>query len=182
MGDGSIRQTGLVGDKHQTVGEGMEASISSTTIPQYSSSFSPSFSPSLSCPEIIDARLNSPTNMGLSPPDLLALRRYDLVLSIRFLNRAFLPTLLGVVRSGGYVVISTFVNDGIHTYDKPRGSRHRLELGEIRRFFERVSESERRSGRDYLGEWEVLEDRIEQIDDGRPVNSVLAQRKVSMQE
>ncbi|CAG8634114.1 13117_t:CDS:1 [Funneliformis caledonium] len=90
-------------------------------------------------------------------------KKYDLVLSIRFLNREFLPTMANLVKPDGFLLISTFVNDGEHTYKNPQSNSHRLELGELDIKFQK--------------EFEVIKDEIELIEDGRPVNSFLARKK-----
>lgn len=91
-------------------------------------------------------------------------KEYDLVISIRFLRREFLSNMASLVKPRGFLLISTFVNDGRHTYKNPRSNSHRLELGELATKF--------RKG------FEIINDEIELIEDGRPVNSFLARKKI----
>ncbi|PKY45070.1 hypothetical protein RhiirA4_400641 [Rhizophagus irregularis] len=91
-------------------------------------------------------------------------KEYDLVISIRFLRREFLSNMASLVKPHGFLLISTFVNDGKHTYKNPRSNSHRLELGELATKF--------RKG------FEIINDEIELIEDGRPVNSFLARKKI----
>ncbi|CAI2183330.1 13357_t:CDS:1 [Funneliformis geosporum] len=90
-------------------------------------------------------------------------KKYDLVLTIRFLNREFLSTMANLVKPDGFLLISTFVNDGKHTYKNPKSNSNRLELGELDIKFRK--------------EFEVIKDEVELIEDGRPVNSFLARKK-----
>lgn len=91
-------------------------------------------------------------------------KKYDLVISIRFLRREFLSNMANLVKPRGFLLISTFVNDGKHTYKNPRSNSHRLELGELATKFRK--------------EFEIINDEIELIEDGRPVNSFLARKKI----
>ncbi|KAG0171724.1 hypothetical protein DFQ28_002431 [Apophysomyces sp. BC1034] len=100
---------------------------------------------------------------GVSTAEFFGAEQFDLVLTIRFLVRSLLPQLPQLLRVGGYLVISHFVEDGVHTYDQPR-KEHRLALGELRELYES------------MGNMEVLVDIIEEIEDGRPVNSVVIRR------
>ncbi|CAG8790858.1 7843_t:CDS:1, partial [Racocetra persica] len=88
---------------------------------------------------------------------------YDLVLCVRFLRRKFFDTMMKMVKPGGFLLISTFVNDGVHSYKYPKGETHRLKLGELDAFFQ--------------DQFEVLQNEIELIEDGRPVNSFLARKR-----
>ncbi|CAG8536601.1 3111_t:CDS:2, partial [Paraglomus brasilianum] len=94
-------------------------------------------------------------------------RTYDLVLMIRFLSRELFPTIRRLVRPGGYVLISTFVNSPSHPlYSNPKSNKHRLELNELRGIFEKWDD------------FDIVKDVIEVIEDGRPVNSFLARKVV----
>ncbi|KAF7730302.1 hypothetical protein EC973_002546 [Apophysomyces ossiformis] len=100
---------------------------------------------------------------GVSTTEFFGAEQFDLVLTIRFLVRSLLPQLPQLLRVGGYLVISHFVEDGVHTYDQPRKD-HRLALGELRKLYESMENMQ------------VLVDVIEEIEDGRPVNSVVIKR------
>ncbi|CAG8696790.1 1584_t:CDS:1 [Gigaspora margarita] len=93
---------------------------------------------------------------------------YDLVLCVRFLCRKFFDTMAKMVKPGGFLLISTFVNDGVHSYKHPKGDAHRLKLGELDEFFQE--------------QFEVLQNKIELIEDGRPVNSFLARKRTGLPE
>jgi 2-polyprenyl-3-methyl-5-hydroxy-6-metoxy-1,4-benzoquinol methylase len=96
---------------------------------------------------------------------LLEHRQYDLVVAVRFLERAAFPHLDRCVRPGGFLLYSTFV-DGICEYEQPAGQSHRLAVGELAAYFTTT--------RGYA----VLEDRIDWTDDGRPLSSFLAQKSI----
>ncbi|CAG8455050.1 8035_t:CDS:2 [Paraglomus occultum] len=94
-------------------------------------------------------------------------RTYDLILMIRFLSRELFPTIRQLVRPGGYVLISTFVNSPSHPlYSNPKSNKHRLELNELMGIFEKWDD------------FDIVKDVIEVIEDGRPVNSFLARKVV----
>ncbi|RIA96376.1 S-adenosyl-L-methionine-dependent methyltransferase [Glomus cerebriforme] len=90
-------------------------------------------------------------------------KKFDLVISIRFLRREFLSNMANLVKPRGFLLISTFVNDRKHTYKNPRSNSHRLELGELANKFRK--------------EFEIIKDEVELIEDGRPINSFLARKK-----
>ncbi|KAI9318116.1 hypothetical protein BX666DRAFT_1934913 [Dichotomocladium elegans] len=90
--------------------------------------------------------------------------QYDLVLTIRFLVRSLLPQLPDLLKPGGFALISHFVDDGLHVYDQPRKS-HRLNLGELAALYGKREDVD------------VVVDVIEEIEDGRPVNSVIIRKK-----
>lgn len=88
---------------------------------------------------------------------------FDMVMTIRFFVRPFLPILPTLVKSGGLVVISHFVDIG--DYRHPKKER-RLRQGELNQFAEQMGLT-------------VLVDRLEWIEDGiRPVQSVILQKVV----
>ncbi|KAI8139127.1 S-adenosyl-L-methionine-dependent methyltransferase [Fennellomyces sp. T-0311] len=89
--------------------------------------------------------------------------KFDMILTIRFLVRSLLPQLPQLLNVGGYLVMSHFVEDGVHTYDQPRKD-HRLQLGELATLYGSMQNME------------VVVDVIEQIEDGRPVNSVIIKK------
>ncbi|KAL1921316.1 uncharacterized protein VTP21DRAFT_11032 [Calcarisporiella thermophila] len=99
-------------------------------------------------------------------PEFWKQETYDLILMVRFLARALLPQLPYLLRPGGYLLVSQFVTDGVHVYHKPQDGPLRLQLGELRAMYENI-EGVR---------MEVVEDVVESIEDGRPVNSFLARR------
>lgn len=92
--------------------------------------------------------------------DKMGCNQYDMVVTIRFLVRSLLPQLPDLLKPGGMLVISHFVDDGVHEYDQPRKS-HRLQLGELAELYGQRQDLE------------ILVDVIEEIEDGRPVNSII---------
>lgn len=90
-------------------------------------------------------------------------KQYDLVLTIRFLVKSLLPDLPRLVKPGGYLLISHFVEDGSE-YRQPRRE-HRVQLNELSQLYGAQEDLE------------VVVDVIEKIEDGRPVNSVLIRKK-----
>lgn len=108
---------------------------------------------------------------------LLPHSAYDLILLIRFWHRPFLEALPARTAPGTLVVLSHFVHepqnvDAEHcgtflgTYDSPPPPA-RIQPGDIESLLSLWNES---------GTWIVVQNRIEPIEDQRPVQSVLAQR------
>ncbi|CAH1758056.1 15986_t:CDS:1 [Entrophospora sp. SA101] len=93
-------------------------------------------------------------------------KRYDLVLCIRFLNRNFFDKMINLVNPGGFLLLSTFVDDKIHVYERPHSDEHRLKLGELSEIVKNKYQH-----------FNIIQDKIEFIEDGRPVNSFLVRRK-----
>ncbi|ORZ03051.1 S-adenosyl-L-methionine-dependent methyltransferase [Syncephalastrum racemosum] len=93
-------------------------------------------------------------------------KQYDLVLTIRFLVKTLLPDLPRLVKPGGYLLISHFVEDGSE-YRQPR-KEHRVQLNELSSLYGAQKDLE------------VVIDVIEKIEDGRPVNSVLIRKKTKI--
>jgi SAM-dependent methyltransferase len=91
--------------------------------------------------------------------------KFDLILNIRFLSRPFLNQVPELLNEGGYFLISHFVHDPTRfEYKQPKPSL-RLELNEIRRFFENIKDME------------IIYDVIDKSEDGRPLNSILVRKK-----
>ncbi|KAI9020578.1 hypothetical protein DFJ74DRAFT_643962 [Hyaloraphidium curvatum] len=100
-----------------------------------------------------------PTDAPL-PPRFDA-RAYHLVTASRFLPpRPFWPSLLRMVRPGGYLLMCTFVEGTYH----PTSPDHFLYRGEMRAFLERA------------GGWTVLEEEEESTEEGKRVVVFLARR------
>ncbi|KAI7852760.1 hypothetical protein BDC45DRAFT_512475 [Circinella umbellata] len=129
--------------------ENMAASISSATRDRGNSNKAKRFSPGI------------PSDAFFK--DKLECGQFDLILTIRFLVRPLLPLLPKLLAVGGYLVISHFVEDGVHTYDQPRKD-HRLQLGELAELYGSMDNVE------------VVTDVLEQIEDGRPINSVIIKK------
>ncbi|KAJ2956414.1 hypothetical protein NQZ79_g7723 [Umbelopsis isabellina] len=93
--------------------------------------------------------------------------QHDLIITIRFLVRSILPRLPNLLKPGGYIIISHFVDHENYEYDQPRQD-HRLEMNELRDLFSS------------LEGMSVVVDKIEQIEDGRPVNSIIIRKAHSL--
>ncbi|WBW70555.1 methyltransferase with rhodanese domain [Schizosaccharomyces osmophilus] len=94
--------------------------------------------------------------------------KYDLVVQIRFLHRLLLTQTDQLLCDNGFLFLCTFVNDGIHDYEYPKGQEHRLELGEAAQLVRSSSPS-----------MKILKEEIGFIEDGRPVQVLLAQKQVN---
>ncbi|KAL0089507.1 hypothetical protein J3Q64DRAFT_1728941 [Phycomyces blakesleeanus] len=88
---------------------------------------------------------------------------FDLILTIRFLARSMLRQLPGLLKVGGYLAISQFVDHPDYDYKQP-SKEHRLSVNEISDLYMSI------------GCMEIIVDIIDEIEDGRPVNSVLLKR------
>ncbi|KAI9032651.1 hypothetical protein CLU79DRAFT_727302 [Phycomyces nitens] len=88
---------------------------------------------------------------------------FDLILTIRFLARSMLKQLPGLLKIGGYLAISQFVDHPAYDYKQP-SKEHRLLVNEIHDLY--IA----------MGNMEIMVDIIDEIEDGRPVNSVLLRR------
>jgi SAM-dependent methyltransferase len=90
-------------------------------------------------------------------------QQYDLIITIRFLVRSLLPQLPLLLKPGGYMILSHFVDHGQYTYDQPRPE-HRLQLHELADLY------------GSMRGMSVIVDKLEEIEDGRPVNSVIIRK------
>lgn len=86
---------------------------------------------------------------------------YDLIVVIRYLHRPLLPQIRDKILPGGYVVYQTFMQ-GCEKFGKPKNPRFLLEPGELANIFT---------------DFEVMVDKIEHLNDGRPTNIFIARKK-----
>jgi SAM-dependent methyltransferase len=87
------------------------------------------------------------------------LGRFDLILCCRFLVRALLPKLPGMLNPGGFLLYCTFVDlPGVRAFGRPAGPEHLLQPGEL---------SGHHFGR--TQGFQVLEDSVVTTADGREV-------------
>ncbi|PVU90448.1 hypothetical protein BB561_004878 [Smittium simulii] len=94
-------------------------------------------------------------------------KTYNLIINIRFINKAFLPSINPMLSPGGFVFISTFaIGSDLPTFSKPK-SNHCVDVGELYCFFS------------VLG-YKIVLDVIETIEDGRPVNTFIAQKPFTL--
>ncbi|GIL42966.1 hypothetical protein Vafri_784 [Volvox africanus] len=97
-----------------------------------------------------------------------ALGRFDLLVSVRFLERSFLPIMAGLLNPGGVILISTFVDGpGLRAFGRPQGREHVLQPDELATCFFGPEQG-----------FEVLRDDIEAISDGREVSMFCALKRV----
>ncbi|PWA02739.1 hypothetical protein BB558_001113 [Smittium angustum] len=92
-------------------------------------------------------------------------KTFDMVVSIRFLNIDFIKkSLYGMLNKGGIFFVSTFVKgvEGAKSFDKPSDS-HCLKFGQLNEMFSEMN-------------YDILVDEIEFIEDGRPINTFVAQK------
>ncbi|GLI69012.1 hypothetical protein VaNZ11_013550, partial [Volvox africanus] len=96
--------------------------------------------------------------------DASALGRFDLLVSVRFLERSFLPIMARLLNPGGVILISTFVDGpGLRAFGRPQGREHVLQRDELATCFFGPEQG-----------FEVLRDDIEAISDGREVSMFCA--------
>jgi len=85
---------------------------------------------------------------------------FDLILVIRYLHRPLLTQIRDKIAEGGFIVYQTFMQ-GCEKFGKPKNPRFLLKPGELANVF---------TG------FEVLVDKIEYLDDGRPTNVFIARK------
>ncbi|TQV73747.1 methyltransferase domain-containing protein [Aliikangiella marina] len=87
-------------------------------------------------------------------------RLFDLIVVIRYLHRPLLTQIRDKISPGGYIVYQTFM-EGCEVFGKPKNPRFLLKKGELAKVF---------------AGFELLVDKIEYLDDGRPTNIFIARR------
>ena len=97
---------------------------------------------------------------NLRQSECLPSASFDLILMLRFLNRDLYPYLRQHTRPGGYVLIQTF-SEGTEVFGSPKNPNFILKKGELAKEF---------------AAFEVIIDKIEKLEDGRPIASFLARR------
>lgn len=90
--------------------------------------------------------------------------RFDLILCVRFLERALLPRLRNMLNIGGFIMYSAFVDGpGVRAFGRPSGSEHVLQPGELAIYFGPAQG------------FCVVEDRVMLTDNGRELCHFVAQ-------
>lgn len=105
----------------------------------------------------MDFRACNLLNQGCFPTD-----RFDVIMGFRFLERALFPKIQQQLKPGGWVLWQTF-SQGVEAFDSPKNPRFILKTGELAKIF---------------SDFCVVIDRIETIQDGRPVSSFIAQKNI----
>lgn len=84
----------------------------------------------------------------------------DLIVVIRYLNRALFDSIKALLKPNGYLIFQTFV-EGVEAFGSPKNPNYILKKGELAKTFE-----------DFC----IIVDRIDTLNDGRPVASFIAQK------
>mmetsp|Transcript_22550 Transcript_22550/g.62300 ORF Transcript_22550/g.62300 Transcript_22550/m.62300 type:complete len:348 (-) Transcript_22550:111-1154(-) len=91
----------------------------------------------------------------------------DLILCVRFLERAFLPTIPQLLAPGGFILFCTFVDaEGTQRFGRPKGENHLLQPSELARTL----------GPDQG--FEIFKDEIAVIQDGRELSMFVARKRL----
>lgn len=91
----------------------------------------------------------------------LPTEKLELVLMVRYLNRALLAKVDQLMKPGGYLVVQTFV-EGVERFGSPKNPNFILKKGELAKTF---------------AAFDIIVDRIDVLKDGRPVASFIAQMR-----
>lgn len=97
----------------------------------------------------------------LSEQPCLPDERFDLIVMIRYLNRALYPWIKQHLAPGGILVMQTFT-EGVEAFGSPKNPNFILRAGELAKTF---------------SDFEIIVDKIEPLKDGRPVASFVAKNK-----
>lgn len=88
---------------------------------------------------------------------------FDLVVVVRYLNRELFDQIDAAIVPGGYIVYQTFVT-GAEAFGSPKNPNFILQIDELSKVF---------SG------YQIIVDRIDELEDGRPVASFVAQKPIA---
>jgi len=99
-------------------------------------------------------------NCDLKKNGCLTDQCFDLVLVMRFLNRELFEQIKQIVKPGGWIVFQTF-SQGCEKFGSPKNPNFILKPNELAEVF---------------ADFQIITDRIDQISDGRPVASFIAQK------
>lgn len=87
---------------------------------------------------------------------------FDLVTVVRYLNRDLFSQIDAAITPGGYIVYQTF-SSGAEAFGSPKNPNFILQVGELSEVF---------------ADYRIIVDRIDKLEDGRPVASFIAQKPV----
>ena len=88
-------------------------------------------------------------------------QKFDLILVVRFLNRDMFTYIKESITPGGFVLFQTFV-EGVEKFDSPKNPNFILGKAELAEVFDGFN---------------IIVDRIDELNDGRPVASFIAQKQ-----
>lgn len=86
--------------------------------------------------------------------------KFDVILAVRFLNRALLSQLSNKLSPNGFLLWETFVDNG-EFLESPKNPNFILKTGELAEVFKDLN---------------IITDKIQKISDGRPVNAFIARK------
>lgn len=86
--------------------------------------------------------------------------RFDLVTVVRYLNRDLFSQIDAAITPGGYLVYQTF-SRGAEAFGSPKNPNFILQVGELSEVF---------------ADYRIIVDRIDKLEDGRPIASFIAQK------
>lgn len=89
-------------------------------------------------------------------------QQFDLITTVRFLSRESFDYIQQAIRPGGFVLFQTFT-EGVEKFDSPKNPNFILKAGELAQVF---------------AGYNIIIDRIDTLNDGRPVASFLAQKPI----
>lgn len=96
----------------------------------------------------------------LSQIDCLPAGQFDVIIGVRFLNRALMPKLLERLNPNGFIIWQTFVENG-QLIESPKNPNFILQPGELAQVFQSL---------------DIITDKIIQLSDDRPVNNFIARK------
>ena len=88
---------------------------------------------------------------------------FDLVTVVRYLNRELFSQIDAAIKPGGYIVYQTF-SSGAEAFGSPKNPNFILQAGELSKVF---------------ADYQIIVDRIDKLQDGRPIASFIAQKLAS---
>ncbi|GKT12399.1 MAG: tellurite methyltransferase [Thiomicrorhabdus sp.] len=99
----------------------------------------------------------------LKKTDCFPEAEFDLVTVVRYLNRELFSQIDAAIMPGGYIVYQTFVT-GAEAFGSPKNPNFILQFGELSKIFH---------------SYQIIVDRIDELSDGRPVASFIAQKPIA---
>lgn len=97
----------------------------------------------------------------IKKPNCLPDQKFELIVVVRFLNREMFPYIKEAITPGGFILFQTFV-EGVEKFDSPKNPNFILGKTELAEVFDGFN---------------IIVDRIDELNDGRPVASFIAQKQ-----